>query len=113
MLQNHAVSLISCAVRANDQELFDHLFSKVEKHNITHTQNLYQAGMVASRKNYTYYLMDLAKIIDLNVALHLMSEKDNIKDEHMDGLRTVIAQQQNQTIASHIKNLGPNTRRKM
>lgn len=113
VLQNHAVNLIGCAVRANDQELFNHLFSKVEKQNITHTEALYQAGMVASRKNYTHYLMDLAKIIDLNVALHLMSEKDNIKDEHMDGLRTVIAQQQNQTIASHIENLGSSTRRKM
>lgn len=107
--------ILGCAVRNNDQILFDTLFQDADFNNSDDVNACHQAAWWASKRGYRQYLSTLSEKIDLNVSLETMYNETayKFKEEHFDTLRDFLAQQQKQKIVAQIDDVGSVGRRKM
>lgn len=115
IVQASKTKILGCAVRNNDQILFDTLFQDVDFSNSDDVNACHQAAWWASKRGYRQYLSTLAQKIDLNVSLETMynDTSHKFKEEHFDTLRDFLAQQQKQKIVAQIDDVGSVGRRKM
>lgn len=115
IVQSSKTKILGCAVRNNDQILFDTLFQDADFSNSDVVNACHQAAWWASKRGYRQYLSSLTQKIDLNVSLETMynDTAHKFKEEHFETLRDFLAQQQNQKIVAQIDAIGSVGRRKM
>lgn len=111
----HKTQLLGCAVRNNDNILFNTLFDDVDSTDEEDVQACHHAAWWASKRGYSQYLSILSQKIDLKESLETMYTNihNKFKEQHYETLRDFVAQQQHEKIVTEIGASGVAGRRKM